>query len=490
MNKVFKNIYLFIFVGVFIAGFIACEDEFIADTAGKKMLIFSHDTLTFDTVFTTIGSATSKILVYNKHNKSIKIDHIGLAGGSISSFRINVDGAKSSNNAFNDIVIRAKDSLYIFVELSINPQDVNSPVLVLDSIIFNVGTVHQRVLLEAYGQNMEPLRNLVITSDTILNADKPYLIYGDLRVDSAKTLTLLPGCQLYFHNNANLVVLGNLRAEGTFDAPIVLRGDRLDKANFAPPFPYKYVAGQWGSVYLISKTGHHVLKHVNISSGYVGVYFFNDDVRYRPKLEIANSVIHNFLLYNLVAINGDLVVSNSEISNSGSYTVYLSGGKHSFYHCTIANYFQFNRLHGVSRDTKEAAVMLMDLNRTLPMETVFKNCIVTGTATSEFTLASKYQTKYHADIRNSYIKRDTVRLPSFKDIRWYQQKDTVLKNTNFDYQTGLYFDFAPDSVSPARGLADPVIAADYPLDLRGRDRMLDGAPDAGAYEWYPTVTSE
>ena len=43
----------------------------------------------------------------------------------------------------------------------------------------------------------------------------------------------------------------------------------------------------------------------------------------------------------------------------------------------------------------------------------------------------------------------------------------------------------PDSVSPARGLADLTIALQHPLDLNGNNRLKDGAPDAGAYEWEP-----
>ncbi|MEA4935503.1 MAG: hypothetical protein VB102_02555 [Paludibacter sp.] len=489
IKTLFNKLFFVVFSGALIFGFVACEDDFLSETSGKA-LIFSQDTLAFDTVFTTVGSATSKILVYNPHNKAFKINNISLTGGSVSSFRINVDGAISTNNSFNDIVIRAKDSLYIFVEITINPLLENAPVLVQDSIMFNYGNVHQRVLLEAYGQDMVPLKNVEIKNDVTYNADKPYLVYGDLIVDSAKTLTLSPGCKLYFHNNARLLVYGNLRAEGTYEAPVVLRGDRMDKIKFVTPIPYKYVAGQWGGVYLLSKTGQHLLKHVNISSGYVGVYFYNTDLRYRPTLEIVNSVIHNSLLYNVVALNGDLTVANSEISNSGSYTVFLSGGRHKFYHCTVANYFEFNQFQPVSRD-KTPAVMLMDLNRTLPMETVFENCIVTGTSAYEFTLASKFPDKYKGVIRNSYIRRpEPSELTIFNDIRWYQQNDTVFKNTRFDYEKGRYFDFTPDSVSPACGLANPVISNQFRLDLHGKDRLKDGDPDAGAYEWYPASSAE
>ena len=482
----FRKYFAYLIALSFIFVIFSCEDDFKADASGK-VLVFSKDTLTFDTVFTTIGSATSKILVYNKRSSSLTINNIRLAGGSGSAFRINVDGRISSTNAFENIVIRGKDSLYIFVEVSINPNDLNTPVLVQDSIVFSVSNQKQRVLLEAFGQDMELLRDVRFTSDTTLSPDKPYLIYGNLVVDSAKTLHLPAGSTFYFHHNANLLVYGNLRATGTYDQPVVMRGDRLDKIQFSTPIPYKYVSGQWGGVYLLSKTGNHLLSHVHMSSGYVGLYFYNEDRSYKPSLEINNSRIHNFLLYNVVAVNGDLLVTNSEISNSGSYTVYLNGGKHAFYHCTITNYFNFSPAQPISRDSNPA-VLLMDLNKPLPMETIFKNCIISGSAGNEFTLASKYQQQYRGDIQHSYIRKPKASdLSIFTDIRWSEQNDTLFKNTRFDYEKNLYFDFTPDSVSPARGLANPVVAAQFPLDLSGKSRLEDGEPDAGACEWYPTT---
>jgi len=128
------------------------------------------------------------------------------------------------------------------------------------------------------------------------------------------------------------------------------------------------------------------------------------------------------------------------------------------------------------------------------MESVFKNCIITGSAANEFTLLSKFQETYRGEMQFTYIKKPkeaaAKSLPIFSDIYWSQLNDTVFKSTKFDYEEGVAFDFTPDSVSPARGLSDPLISAQYPLDLQGKNRLADGAPDAGAYEWYPTNTSE
>jgi len=450
----------------------------------KYKLEFSTDTLTFDTVFTTIGSATSKILIYNRNNVGLKISKIGIQNGSASTFRLNVDGKVSANNQFEDVEIRANDSLYVFVAATVDTQDPNSPVLIEDSITILTNSVKQKIHLEAFGQNVEILREKYILNDTTLNAKKPYFVYGYLAIDSAKTLKLDPGCKLYFHNNANLVVYGNLKAEGTLEKPIEMRGDRLDKIKFETPFPYNNIAGQWGGIYLLWNGGNHKMKHVNMNSGYVGVYFSNNDRNNLPNLEISNCRIHNFLLYGLVVQNGNVRVTNTEISNSSSYTVYLNGGKHSFIHTTIANYFNNNdNIQPVARD-KKPAVMIMNLNRIAPMETEFVNCIVSGSSENEFTIASRFIDKYKGVFRNCYLRKPkATELPQFTANHWFEKNDTVFKSNRYSLMANTYFNFMPDSVSPALGIADPIVAAQFPIDLNGNNRMIGNKPDAGAYQW-------
>jgi hypothetical protein len=230
---------------VFTIGFSACNDEIFSSNP-KYKLSFSTDTLTFDTIFTTLGSATSKIMIYNRNNVALKISNLGLAGGKNSSFRINVDGSLNANNQFNDIEIRAKDSMYIFVAVTVDPTSSNSPIFIQDSLVFQTNGVFQNVKLQAYGQDMKILRNKYILNDTTLTSEKPYLVYGYVAIDTAKTLTLNPGCKLYFHNNANMIVYGNLKANGTAENPILMRGDRLDNIKFATPFPYNNVALERG----------------------------------------------------------------------------------------------------------------------------------------------------------------------------------------------------------------------------------------------------
>lgn len=455
----------------------SCQDDIIT-TDTNKTIQFSTDTLSFDTVFTSYGSTTEKIMLYNRHKKAINISSISLAKGSNSIFRINVDGAVNSQSAFSNIVIGARDSMFVFVEVTVNPHNSNAALIMQDSIVIVSNGNTKSILLEAIGQDVILFDNKTILNDTTLTDNKPYLVYGDLRVDSAKTLTLLPGCKIYFHNNANLIVEGNLIANGTFEQPIMLRGDRLDDLKFIDPVPYNYVAGQWGGVYLLWNHGKHSLRHVNINSAHIGLYLKNDDRSQLPDLEITNCRLHNFIYYGLAVQNGNVKVSNSEISNTGGYSVYLSGGKHEFLQTTIANFYNANRFEPSSRD-KSPALMIMSLGRTARMESTFKNCIITGGLKNELSIVSRFLDQIKTDFDHNYIRRDeNYVLSQFKNSTWHEDKDTVLfVSQRYDNKKNMYFNFTPDSTSTLRGKADIEIAKQFPLDLNGNNRLTDGEPD-------------
>lgn len=463
--------------------FTACNDEVFSDAPDKK-LSFSTDTLRFDTVFATVGSATKRFMIYNNNKQSLRIANIQLEGGAASPFRLNVDGFRNPNNSFRNIEIPANDSLFVFVEVTVRPNMVDAPVLTTDLVSFETNGNKQNVLLEAVGQDVVLMRNKIIRNDTIFTANKPYLIYGDLVIDTLKTLHIEPGAVLYFYNNARLVVFGNLNAVGSFEKPVVMRGHRRDFIGFDKPVPYAYVAGQWGGVYLLSNNGQHTISNVNISSAQVGIYMANDDRRQLPNLVIRNSILHNFVFYALVAQNANVDVANTEISNTGSYCVYLSGGTHSFEHCSILNFYNSGTSQPSSRD-RGPAMLIQALPRTAPMFTRVVNSVIDGSLDNEFTIASRFPDKQTGEFSNNFIRRaDTLALPVLAGSFWLQKKDSMLyRQGKYDFEEKKYFDFEPDSISPLRDKALIDIANKYPLDLRGRNRLADSKPDIGAYEW-------
>ena len=95
----------------------------------------------FDTIFTSIGSSTQQLKLRNPYKEAIKISSISLAGGKTSPFRLNIDGY--SGISIQDVELKAKDSLYIFIEITIDPNNSNLPLVVKDSIVFSYNNKQQ-----------------------------------------------------------------------------------------------------------------------------------------------------------------------------------------------------------------------------------------------------------------------------------------------------------------------------------------------------------
>ena len=75
----------------------ACKRDFFAES-GPGELQFSADTIIFDTLFTSVGSTTQTLKVYNRNNNSVTISSIFLANlNSEGVYRINVDGFPGTN---------------------------------------------------------------------------------------------------------------------------------------------------------------------------------------------------------------------------------------------------------------------------------------------------------------------------------------------------------------------------------------------------------
>ena len=182
----------------------------------NSKLAFSTEQVSFDTVFTTVGSVTQNFRVYNPHNYDVKVD-IVLAGGRASAVSINVDGL--SGTVFTDVESPARDSIFIHVKVNVNPNDQSLPFLITDSVIFRHGKTVQDVDLLAYGQNAHfivadagsgSLRYKIIAHEHEVahwTNDLPYVIYGGYAaVDSLGTLIIDPGTKVYFHSGAGLWV--------------------------------------------------------------------------------------------------------------------------------------------------------------------------------------------------------------------------------------------------------------------------------------------
>ena len=181
---------------------VACrKDDIITEKSAG--LTFSTDTVLFDTILTTFGSVTKRFKIYNPHDQDIVIQNLYVGGGNSSYYKINVDG--TNGNSQTNIKIARKDSIYVFVEVTIDPLGKNTPLVVNDSLICITNGNLQTVRFVAFGQDVNIFKNEIIKTQT-WTSKKPYLIYSTIAVDSNEILTIEAGTTIFLHNNASLLI--------------------------------------------------------------------------------------------------------------------------------------------------------------------------------------------------------------------------------------------------------------------------------------------
>ena len=485
-----KMIWGVLLVAMLAMGLTACVDERGYTTDPQYKLSFSSDTIAFDTLFTEVSSATSSFLIYNRHKSDLRISEVQLSGGSDSPFRVNVDGM--AGVAFRDVTLRGGDSMYVFVEVTVDPRGNDEPFEVRDSLRFVLESgAEQHVQLNAWGQDATVLRGWVVDADATLTAQRPYLIYDSLRVEEGSTLYMEPGTRLYFYNKVEMQVYGRVEAVGTVDAPIVFRGARTDR--MFSYLPYDRLSAQWGGITLHPISFDNIFEHCDIHSGTYGLRAKSNDIT-RLKLRMCNSQIHNVDEDALQLTLCNAEIFNSLFTNAGGHCVNILGGRLQFWYCTMANFFPWSSERGValniSNYDKEDGIIY-------PLVfTTFANCIVTGSKDDELmgqvlekTDSVDYSEYAQFVFTHSLINsKGEAREPDslhFSNIVWEHKDSVAYARSNFrtiDHDNFIY-DFHLDSLSCARGIGLYAPTEQLGYDKDGQPRHKDGPIDAGCYQY-------
>lgn len=415
------------------------EEKYSEDTSLK--LVFSADTVTFDTILTTVGSVTKQIRVFNPSNKAVKLDYITLGGGGNSAFRLNADGDTSL--IARNIVIGAKDSVFVFIRTELEPNNQNNPLLIEDSIIFAFNKKQQSVILMAYGQDAYyhlPTRTLN-SSDTpiayslandggdkagvVVNGnnitwknDKPHVIIGTCAVDSVYTLNLTDNTVIYMGNNADFWVYSDatLKAQGTLTNPVVFQSLRMQGR-------YASIPGQWGKIWFWVRSKDNVLDNVKIKNATIGV-IVDSCVNENPTISMNNVSIENCSQLGLYSRGSNLYATNLMIQNTGSYSLALTlGGSYEFIGCTFANYWSYDNTRNQTvlllndwYEASEGSIQYRPISKCN-----FYNCIIYGSLLEneiEFDLLNVLQNPDNAlELQNIYFDHCLI-------------KSTLIKNNN------------------------------------------------------------
>ena len=233
------------FICILIGGlmvFTQCRKEQLTTDPSAK-LEFNKDTVLFDTVFTTVGSTTQQLRIFNRNNRAVNVSSVELAGGSNSPFRLNLDGVPG--HRFEDIEIPGEDSLFMFVEVTLEVNNLTNPLIIEDSVIFYTNGNRQSVRLVVWGQDAYFHTNEIVQGTWAV--DKPHVIYGLAAVgfpqdDSGLVLNIPAGAQIHVHANSALYVYkSTLNIMGAEGNEVVFQGDRLEQY-------YQDLPGQWHGI--------------------------------------------------------------------------------------------------------------------------------------------------------------------------------------------------------------------------------------------------
>jgi len=464
----FKKLYLIIFLSITVIIFSCQKENFITDSGAT--LNFSNDSVQFDTIFSSIGSTTKYFTVINNYKKSIKISSIKLSKGLESNFRLNINGTPSSS--VTDIEIPGKDSIFIFVEVTVDPD--KDEMIETDMVEFETNGNKQDVDLVAYGQDIHLITDSVLQTQT-WTKDKPYLIYKSALVDENQTLTVEAGTKIYFHRNSQFYVSGTLIVTGTTEEPVIFQGDRLEKEYFDRP-------GQWDGIWLTKLSTNNYINNAVIKNAITGIQV--DSVsNENPMLSIHNSIIEHHSYSGILAQNSFIFGTNLQVTDCGYHLLLINiGGYYNFSNCTFGNYYwrstsrQTPSIYITNYYVHEGTSYVYDLE-----QAYFGNCIIWGDISSgneislnPFSGSGKFQYLFE----NCLIKlKNGTNSEFFKN-------NIFNKEPNFkDYRK---HDFQLDTLSSAKDIGNRDIINKFPnflnFDLKNISRMSDSGPDIGAYE--------
>lgn len=513
--------YLFVLFAGLVLCLASCRNDFEFEPSAGG-LEFSRDTVYLDTVFTNTGSSTYTLKVYNRSDKDISIPSVKLKKPG-SKYRLMVDGM--SGQSFSNVELMAKDSMFIFIETTVDVADANpTDFLYTDEIEFystsGVQEVHLVTLIQdaifLYPQRYDdgtyesvPLSdedptqlygfNLVENdpnhgNELEMTAAKPYVIYGMATVPTGKTLNIHPGARLHFHADSGLMVrpgaslnIGNEGDAPTEQNKVVIEGDRLEPG-------FSDVPGQWLTIWLREGSTGNNLNNLLLKNATVGILMEGNDGTDHA-LKMRNVEVYNCANVGLLARKGSIQGDNVVMNNAGEASLACTlGGTYRFRHCTFANYTNaYNQVPVIVADNmtnSDGSISVANLDAT------FFNCIIYGSSSLGIRLSREGEdlVTYHVSFNNSFIKfADSANqyannpLYKFDNTGLTDYSGSVIARNTYTlkpyYTNPQENDLTITEQSAAKAIGDPAIAALVPLDILGAARDL-AAPDAGAYVHY------
>jgi len=457
-----------LFVLITISICFSCRKESFITTKDAR-LFTSVDSLAFDTVFVKSGSVTKSFKIFNNNDQKLLLSSVRLSGGDSSSFKINIDGTSASE--VRDIEINANDSIYVFVQINVDPTSNRLPFIVKDSIEIAFNGNQKFVQLQGYGQNAVFLKNATIKGNVTWTNTLPYVLLGGVRIDTSAVLKISAGTKIFLHADAAFIVDGTLIANGTKQNKIIFSGDRRDAE-------YKDLPASWPGIYFRNASKNNSITYAVIKNAYQGIVAQQQSASSTSQLTLSHSIIDNIFDAGILAINTNISADNCLISNCGSNINIVLGGQYRFVNCTVASFSNFYLNH------KSPVLQVADFlqqdgtNYTAPLKALFQNCIFWGEGNSvddEIKVGKLGSTAISVTFDHVLYKaKNPIAEASFIS-------SVINEDPQFDSidVSGNIFDF-----HITKSASSPAINAgaktSFLYDLDGK--LRDARPDIGCYE--------
>jgi hypothetical protein len=475
--KLFKLVPFLVLIGIFAFSHTSCKKDKLLSTGGE--LRYSLDTLTFDTVFTSLGSFTAQVKIFNLQDQKINISSVRLENTDGPFFHINVNGV--SGTEVNNIEVAAHDSIYVFATVKIDPKNQDNPFVINGKVIATLNGKDYALPLIAYGQDAH-----YVIGDTALQTqtwltDRPYVLMHRVFVDENQTLTIPAGCRIYMHADSRLYMLGTLKAIGTKKDSIIFQGDRLDRKYFGNEgYP-----GEWGGLYFFPGSNNNQLDYVilkncgnstkfgNGAAAPAAIQVTDTIIQNVPTVTIKHTIIENSIGYGILCYSACVDAENCLVNTCGAFGLAIQqGGVYNFNNCDFVTYGT-NKVNHIDNPT--VAILnyrdIDDVNYISgALDAQLRNCIIWGSMDTEFYAGSKGATAFNVRVENCLIKGY---IPNgVTNANCILNKDPQFKS----YST---WDYRPQSGSPVidNGEVVPGIIDDLDGNPRG------GVPDIGCYEY-------
>lgn len=444
--------------------FTACEkDEDISADVNER-LSFSIDSVLFDTVFTSIGSTSRRLKIYNQNKNAILLSKIRLKGGNTSAYSLNINGQATSELSL--LKLNGTDSMNVFIKVNINPTNQKLPFLVKDSIEFFYNDVKKTIPLVAYGQNANFITNVSIKTNTTWDNKLPYLIYKSVTVEQGATLNIASGSKILFHSNATMNIKGTLNVQGEKADSVLFASDRLEEMYAEEP-------GQWNGLHFYPQSKNSKINYAMIKNGVAGITCDSLSSTTEPKLLLTNTVVKNMQVVGFLGYQTSLTGFNNLFYNCGQYLIYgVGGGKYNLKQNTFVGYSpQYPR--------KTAAVYFSDFISSTQSDHLtldLQNNIIWGNLINEFIIDKKSTTALiQATVKNNLLKSNELS---------YSNTGNILNADPF-FINPMLGNFRINKNSPAlnKGLDlsnDPYFNLYLKKDLRNIPRIFPS--ELGCYE--------